>query len=205
MRPRRRRPLPARRGSALPGLSPRRRPGRHAQRDLDPADGRLRRPHRRRRSRRSRQPRGMPGRSTASMPSPIRFGCSQLGDDLDGTRALLARSGLPSQCRRRADRSGSAASPTSSTRCSPRSPEPCAAGSARSARRARGRDRGGPGAGRRAGRDRRARAARSRCRCRELVLGLKCGGSDGFSRPHRQSAGRPDARRGDRRRRQPRS
>ena len=62
---------PPGRDSALRRLSPRRRPGRHAQRDLDPADGRLRRPHRPE-DRRSAPRAAMPGASTASTPSPIR-------------------------------------------------------------------------------------------------------------------------------------
>ena len=41
-----------------------------------------------------------------------------------------------------------------------------------------------------------ALAAAARSALGELVLGLKCGGSDGFSRPHRQPPGRPHGRPG---------
>ena len=179
-------------GDPLPRLSARRRPGRHAQRDLDPADGRLRRAHRRADRRASPMP-AMPGRSTASTPSRHPHGCSQLGDDLAGTRSLLAALachpnaggvlivGLGCESNQLdallAGDPGAAARPGADA-------EGAGGG---------GRDRGRPGRGRRAGGARGAGAARAGAarRAGDRPQMRRLGRLFG---PHRQPAGRADLR-----------
>ena len=92
-------------------------------------------------------------------------GCSQLGEDLDGTRVAARRPGLPSQCRRRAaDRPRLRIEPARPADAR-RYPKACAAASAPS--RAQGVEdeiEAGLAAGRRARRDRRALPGASRRR-----------------------------------------
>ena len=146
------------------GLSPRRRPRRHAQRDLDPLHRRLRRAHGAE-DRRARRQTQFAGRVDGVYAFTHPFGCSQLGDDLDAHPPDARRARQPSQCRRRAD-------PRPRLRDQPARPLLAGDGGVDRARlRAlhrpgRGRrDRGGPGAGRRAGRDRRSGPSASPARC----------------------------------------
>ncbi len=87
----------------LPRLSPRQRSRRHAQRDLGDPDGRLR-PRAPAQKIAERAHARHAGRIDGVHAFAHPFGCSQLGDDLAGTRSILRRAREPSQCRRRADR-----------------------------------------------------------------------------------------------------
>ena len=137
----------------------------------------------------------MPGASTASTPSSIRSAARSSATTLPA-RAAPRRARQPSQCRRRADRRAGLRIQPARRRCWPRSRS--LRGQCPHARRAggAGRDRGGPGAGRRAGRDR--RAAR---RARRRRFPSSCSASNAAARtafpaspPIRWSGGSRDAR-----------
>ena len=128
-------------------------------------------------------------------------GCSQLGEDLDGTRVAARRAGLPSQCRRRAaDRPGLRIEPA---RPADRgnSRERCAAAvrtlAARRARRTRSR----PASPRSTRSPRPPRSARASLPARRPRHRPQMRRLGRLFRPHRQPARRPDRRPRDRQRR----
>ena len=123
---------------------------------------------------------------------PHQFGCSQLGDDLELTQKILAGPGPPPQRGRRAD-------PRARLREQPDEADARGIGNdrARAASQYFNAQEVGDEVEEGIARIRQlaefaGKAKREPIPAKELILGMKCGGSDGLSRHHRQPAGRQD-------------